>query len=55
MTNIIGNSVAVNSPVLRFPPAATEIFPTIEGPTAAPKSPANAKNANIAVPPSGHF
>lgn len=29
--------------------------PTREGLTVAPKSPAKAKNANIAVPPLGHF
>ena len=32
-----------------------ENFPTIAGLTVPPKSPANAKNANIAVPPCGHF
>ena len=29
--------------------------PTIAGLTVAPKSPDKAKNANIAVPPLGHF
>ena len=31
------------------------MLPTIVGLTVAPKSPAKAKNANIAVPPLGHF
>ena len=30
-------------------------FTTIAGLTVAPKSPANAKKANMAVPPLGHF
>ena len=51
----IGNKVAKSKPVLRFPPTASAILPTIEGPAAATRSPANAKKANIAVPPVGHF
>ena len=50
-----GNAVAANSPAFRLPPAILEIPPTREGLTVAPKSPAKAKNANIAVPPLGHF
>lgn len=52
---MIGKIVAVSSPILRLPPASSEKFPTIAGLTVAPKSPANAKKANIAVPPFGHF
>ena len=52
---IAGNKIAKRSPVLRLPPTASAIPPTIVGPTAAPRSPANAKKANIAVPPRGHF
>ena len=29
--------------------------PTIDGPIVAPRSPAKAKNANMAVPPAGHL
>lgn len=47
--------MATSNPVLRLPPAISERLPTIVGLTVAPKSPANAKNANIAVPPLGHF
>ena len=54
-TSIAGKIVAANRPVFRLPPAISERLPTIVGLTAAPRSPANAKNANIAVPPLGHF
>ena len=47
--------VATSNPVLRLPPAISERLPTIVGLTVAPKSPAKAKNANIAVPPLGQF
>ena len=50
-----GKAVATSSPVFRLPPTILEIPPTIAGLTVAPKSPAKAKNANIAVPPLGHF
>ena len=53
--SITGNAVATSSPILRSPPAILETLPTIAGLTVAPKSPAKAKNANIAVPPLGHF
>ena len=53
--SISGNAVAANNPTLRFPPNILEIFPTIAGLIVAPQSPARAKNANIAVPPLGHF
>ena len=51
----IGNKVAKSKLVFKLPPTASAIPPTIVGPTAAPRSPANAKKANIAVPPLGHF
>ena len=51
----IGNAVAKSNPVFRFPPVASAIPPTIAGLTIAPRSPAKARNANIAVPPLGHF
>ena len=47
--------MAANNPVLRLPPAISDTPPTIAGLIVAPKSPAKAKNANIAVPPFGHF
>ena len=47
--------VATSNPVLRLPPAISERLPTIVGLTVAPKSPAKAKNANIADPPLGQF
>ena len=50
-----GKMVAVSSPVFRLPPASFEKLPTIAGLTIPPKSPANAKKANMAVPPFGHF
>ena len=53
--SISGNTVATSSPILRLPPTVLETLPTIAGLTVAPKSPAKAKNANIAVPPFGHF
>ncbi len=52
---ISGNTAAASSPVLRLPPLILETLPTIAGLTVAPKSPAKAKNANMAVPPLGHF
>ncbi len=54
-TKRIGKIVAASSPIFRFPPAISEKFPIIAGLTVAPKSPASAKKANIAVPPFGHF
>ena len=54
-TSMTGKIVAERSPVFRLPPATSETLPTIVGPAAAPKSPAKAKKANIAVPPLGHF
>ena len=53
--NMTGNMVATSNPVFRLPPAISEILPTIVGLAVAPRSPAKAKNANIAVPPFGHF
>ena len=55
VTSIAGKTVAARSPVFKLPPATSEILPTMVGLTAAPKSPARAKNANIAVPPLGKF
>ena len=54
-TSTTGKTVATNSPALSFPPAISEMLPTIAGLTIAPRSPANARNANIAVPALGHF
>lgn len=54
-TIITGNIVATSNPDLRLPPAISEMLPTIAGLTIAPKSPANARNANIAVPPLGQL
>lgn len=54
-TRTIGKIVATSSPILRLPPAISEKLPTMTGLTVPPKSPANAKKANIAVPPFGHF
>lgn len=51
----MGNIVAASKPFFRFSPVTSATFPTIVGPAVAPRSPANAKNANIAVPPAGHF
>ena len=53
--NTNGNIVATSNPILRLPPNILEMFPTIVGLMVEPKSPAKAKNANIAVPPLGHF
>ena len=52
---MIGKTVANSKPIFRFPPMESAIVPTIAGLTVAPKSPANARKANIAVPPFGHF
>lgn len=52
---IKGNAVATSNPIFKLPPAILEMLPTIAGPTVAPKSPAKARKANIAVPPLGHF
>ena len=49
----MGKAVPARSPVLRSPPAAWEMLPTMAGLVIAPKSPARAKKANIAVPPKG--
>jgi len=54
-TRRTGKTVATSNPVFRLPPANSEMLPTMVGLTVAPRSPANAKNANIAVPPLGHF
>ena len=51
----MGKIAAASSPIFRLPPAISEKLPTIAGLTVPPKSPANAKKANIAVPPCGHF
>ena len=51
----MGNTVAKSKPVFRLPPTVSAIQPTMAGLTVAPKSPAKAKKANIAVPPLGHF
>ena len=54
-TKMAGKIVATRRPVFKLPPAISEMLPTIVGLTAAPRSPANARNANIAVPPLGNF
>ena len=48
-----GKTTAKSKPVFRLPPTASAIEPTIVGHIVAPKSPASAKKANIAVPPLG--
>lgn len=53
-TRRIGKIAAASRPIFRLPPANSEKLPTIAGLTVLPKSPANAKKANIAVPPFGH-
>ena len=53
--NTIGKNAATSNPIFKLPPAKLENTPTIDGPIEPPKSPPNAKNANIAVPPAGHF
>ena len=50
-----GNMVAASSPFFRFSPVASATLPTRTGPAVAPRSPANARKANMAVPPVGHF
>ena len=54
-TRTDGNAVATNRPAFRSPSAISARLPTIAGLTIAPKSPANAKNANMAVPPLGQL
>ena len=54
-TIITGKAVAKTNPVLRLPSTISEMLPTIAGLTIAPRSPARARNANIAVPPRGQF
>ena len=51
----VGKAVAKSKPTFKFPPTESAIPPTIAGLTVAPRSPARAKKANIAVPPLGHF
>lgn len=53
-TKIAGKTAAASKPVFRSPPTDSAKLPTSAGLTVAPRSPANAKNANIAVPPLGH-
>lgn len=47
----MGNITPAKKPILRLLPKAPETIPTTVGPPAHPTSPANASNANIAVPP----
>ena len=51
----VGKAVAKSKPTFKFPHTESAIPPTIAGLTIAPKSPAKARKANIAVPPFGHF
>ena len=50
-----GNIVATSKPIFRFSPVASATFPTIAGLIVAPRSPAIARKANMAVPPAGHL
>ena len=52
-TSIIGKILAASRPRWRLSPALWDTKPTIAGPIEPPISPAIAKKANIAVPPSG--
>lgn len=54
-TSITGKTVAASNPVFKLPPVISARLPTTVGLTIAPVSPANARKANIAVPPLGHF
>ena len=45
--------MAANRPVFRLPPDHSDRVPTTAGLTVAPKSPASARKANMAVPPLG--
>ena len=45
--------MAARSPMVMFPPLVLDTIPTSVGPDEQPKSPASAKNANMAVPPPG--
>lgn len=47
----MGNMLATKIPILRLSLNIPEILPTTVGPAEHPKSPANAKKANITVPP----
>ena len=51
----IGNIVAASNPILRFSPVSAATLPTVTGPAVAPRSPAKARKANIAVPPPEHL
>ena len=55
ITRIIGNTITTSNPIFRLSPTSEETFPTIVGESIPPISPAKARNANIAVPPLGHF
>ena len=47
----MGNTTPARMPVFKLSPAAPDTRPTNVGPTEQPKSPASARNANMAVPP----
>lgn len=49
--SIIGKTVAAKMPIFKLSPSIPAILPANVGPPAQPTSPANARNANIAVPP----
>ena len=51
--SIKGNAQPESIPFCISLPAFWVIFPTIAGPSAPPRSPAMARSANSAVPPSG--
>lgn len=49
--SVIGKTVAAKMPIFKLSPSIPAILPANVGPPAQPTSPANARNANIAVPP----
>ncbi len=55
ITRTIGKPIPARTPTWRFSPARWDTFPTMAGPVAPPRSPAKARNANIAVPPLGRI
>ena len=55
ITSTSGKIQPASTPLRISSPALCEMFPTIPGPIAPPRSPAMARRANIAVPPEGIF
>ena len=54
-TKTAGKTQPASTPIFKLSFAACVTSPTMPGPTAPPRSPAIARKANIAVPPSGTF